>query len=105
MKNGFACLLSYNQALRQQNNGVMPCMNQAMASRQVDSICAFATDGRVAAYDLISLHDDRGLFSSLSRCTIGFCSTSKAVSSILPPQHAKFTPSLTVKKDPSATRS
>jgi osmoprotectant transport system permease protein len=37
-------------------------MYQAMANREVDVICAFATDGRIAAYDLAPLEDDRGFF-------------------------------------------
>ncbi len=37
-------------------------MYQAIASREVDVICAFATDGRIAAFDLQPLQDDRGFF-------------------------------------------
>jgi osmoprotectant transport system permease protein len=37
-------------------------MYQAIANREVDVICAFATDGRIAAYDLMPLDDDRGFF-------------------------------------------
>lgn len=37
-------------------------MYQAMANREVDVICAFATDGRIAAYDLTPLMDDRSFF-------------------------------------------
>ncbi|MBD3161002.1 MAG: ABC transporter permease subunit [Candidatus Eisenbacteria bacterium] len=37
-------------------------MVQAIANREVDVICAFATDGRIAAYDLKPLRDDRGFF-------------------------------------------
>jgi osmoprotectant transport system permease protein len=37
-------------------------MYQALINREVDVICAFATDGRIAAYDLIPLEDDRGFF-------------------------------------------
>jgi len=37
-------------------------MYQAIANREVDVICAFATDGRIAAYDLTPLDDDRGFF-------------------------------------------
>ena len=37
-------------------------MYQALADGQVDVICAFATDGRIAAYKLKVLHDDRSFF-------------------------------------------
>jgi len=37
-------------------------MYEAVARGQVDVICAFATDGRIAAYDLVTLKDDRGFF-------------------------------------------
>jgi osmoprotectant transport system permease protein len=37
-------------------------MYQAIANREVDVICAFATDGRIAAFDLQPLRDDRGFF-------------------------------------------
>jgi osmoprotectant transport system permease protein len=37
-------------------------MYQAVASGKVDVIAAFATDGRIAAYDLQPLEDDRGFF-------------------------------------------
>ena len=37
-------------------------MYQAIAQGEVDVICAFATDGRIAAYDLMPLLDDRGFF-------------------------------------------
>jgi glycine betaine/choline ABC-type transport system substrate-binding protein len=37
-------------------------MYQAMANREVDVICAFATDGRIAAYYLTPLEDDRDFF-------------------------------------------
>ncbi len=37
-------------------------MYQAVADGQVDVICAFATDGRIAAYNLKVLHDDRSFF-------------------------------------------
>jgi osmoprotectant transport system permease protein len=37
-------------------------MYQAIANREVDVICAFATDGRIAAFDLEPLRDDRGFF-------------------------------------------
>lgn len=37
-------------------------MYQALAKGKVDVICAFATDGRIAAYDLVTLEDDRHFF-------------------------------------------
>jgi glycine betaine/choline ABC-type transport system substrate-binding protein len=37
-------------------------MYQAVAAGEVDVISAFATDGRIAAYDLQPLEDDRGFF-------------------------------------------
>jgi len=37
-------------------------MYQAIANREVDVICAFATDGRIAAFELHPLEDDRGFF-------------------------------------------
>ncbi|MDY6971618.1 MAG: glycine betaine ABC transporter substrate-binding protein [Thermodesulfobacteriota bacterium] len=39
-------------------------MYKAIAKGQIDVICAFATDGRIAAYDLKSLKDDRQFFPS-----------------------------------------
>jgi osmoprotectant transport system permease protein len=37
-------------------------MYQAVAKGEVDVICAFATDGRIASYDLKTLRDDRRFF-------------------------------------------
>jgi len=37
-------------------------MYEAVAKKQVDVICAFATDGRIAAYDLKTLADDKSFF-------------------------------------------
>ncbi len=37
-------------------------MYDAVAKSEVDVICAFATDGRIAAYNLKPLEDDRGFF-------------------------------------------
>ncbi len=37
-------------------------MYRAVAREQVDIISAFATDGRIAAYNLLALEDDRGFF-------------------------------------------
>lgn len=39
-----------------------PLMYEAVAREQVDVISAFATDGRIEAYDLITLADDRRAF-------------------------------------------
>jgi len=37
-------------------------MYRAIAQGEVDVICAFATDGRIPAYDLLPLEDDQGFF-------------------------------------------
>ena len=37
-------------------------MYRAIARKEVDVICAFATDGRIAAYNLRMLEDDKGFF-------------------------------------------
>jgi glycine betaine/choline ABC-type transport system substrate-binding protein len=37
-------------------------MYEAVAKGEVDAICAFATDGRIASYDLKPLRDDRRFF-------------------------------------------
>ena len=37
-------------------------MAEALSQGEVDVICAFATDGRIAAYNLLPLADDRGYF-------------------------------------------
>lgn len=37
-------------------------MYKALAQGEVDLICAFSTDGRIPAYDLEPLEDDRGFF-------------------------------------------
>lgn len=37
-------------------------MYEAIRGEQVDVICAFSTDGRIAEYDLAVLEDDRGFF-------------------------------------------
>jgi glycine betaine/choline ABC-type transport system substrate-binding protein len=37
-------------------------MYQAMAKREIDVICAFATDGRISAFDLKPLEDNRDFF-------------------------------------------
>ena len=37
-------------------------MYKAVAQGEVDVICAFATDGRIAAYNLLPLKDDKQFF-------------------------------------------
>jgi len=37
-------------------------MYKAVADKAVDVICAFATDGRIPAYNLVILNDDKGFF-------------------------------------------
>src|SRR6056297_3982814 len=37
-------------------------MYKALADGAVDVICAFATDGRIAAYNFFSLEDDKNFF-------------------------------------------
>ena len=37
-------------------------MYEAIRKKEVDVICAFATDGRIAAYNLKPLKDDRNFF-------------------------------------------
>jgi len=37
-------------------------MYKAIANNEVDVICAFATDGRIQAYNLVPLEDDKGFF-------------------------------------------
>ena len=44
---------------RQMDPGLM---YKACADEAVDVICAFATDGRIAAYDLVTLEDDKRFF-------------------------------------------
>lgn len=46
---------------RQMDPGLM---YKACANGDVDLICAFATDGRIAAYDLFTLEDDKKFFPS-----------------------------------------
>jgi osmoprotectant transport system permease protein len=45
-------------------------MYEAIAKDQVDVICAFATDGRIAAYDLKILEDDKGFFPPYYACPV-----------------------------------
>ncbi len=49
----------FPQPPRQMDPGLM---YRAVADGAVDVICAFATDGRIEAYDLVILEDDRGFF-------------------------------------------
>lgn len=49
----------FAEAPRQMDPGLM---YQALADGAVDLIDAFATDGRIEAYDLVTLEDDRGFF-------------------------------------------
>ncbi len=37
-------------------------MYKAVAEKMVDVICGFATDGRIRAFDLVALDDDKGFF-------------------------------------------
>ncbi len=37
-------------------------MYEAISREEVDIICAFATDGRIAAYNLVTLEDDKNIF-------------------------------------------
>lgn len=45
-------------------------MYQALAAGEVDVICAFATDGRISAYDLVVLEDDRACFPPYDACPV-----------------------------------
>ena len=45
-------------------------MYKAVAQGEVDVICAFATDGRIDAYDLFVLKDDRGFFPRYLPCPV-----------------------------------
>ena len=38
------------------------CLSQSSPKKEVDVICAFATDGRIEAYQLKPLQDDRDFF-------------------------------------------
>ena len=51
--------LSFPAEPRQLDPGLM---YKACAEGSVDVICAFATDGRIAAFDLVTLEDDKGFF-------------------------------------------
>jgi glycine betaine/choline ABC-type transport system substrate-binding protein len=45
-------------------------MCEALSGGEVDVICAFATDGRIAAYGLRVLQDDQNLFPPYDACVI-----------------------------------
>ena len=51
--------LEFAEAPKQMDPGLM---YKACADGAVDIICAFATDGRIAAYDLKTLEDDKNFF-------------------------------------------
>ena len=51
---------TYGLKFREQRSMDSSLMYQAAASGQVDVISAFSTDGRIAAFDLTVLEDDRG---------------------------------------------
>lgn len=53
---------AYGLQFRQVRDFDAALMYQAIANREVDVICAFATDGRIAAFNLHPLRDDRGFF-------------------------------------------
>ncbi len=50
----------YGLAFAKQRSMDPSLMYQAIADRQVDVISAYSTDGRIAAFDLVVLRDDRG---------------------------------------------
>ncbi len=53
---------AYDLEFRSVQSLAATLMYKAIADGQVDVICAFATDGRIAAYDLQMLEDDRSFF-------------------------------------------
>ncbi|MBC2717677.1 MAG: ABC transporter permease subunit [Desulfobacteraceae bacterium] len=53
-------------------------MYQAIVGNEVDVICAFATDGRIKAYNLFPLHDDRNFFPPYYAAPIIRLETSEA---------------------------
>lgn len=52
---------AYGLAFRARRSMDPALMYQAVAAGEVDVISAFSTDGRIAAYDLVLLADDRGV--------------------------------------------
>ncbi|MBD3393696.1 MAG: glycine/betaine ABC transporter substrate-binding protein [Chitinivibrionales bacterium] len=51
--------LAFDREPREMDSGLM---YKAVADGAVDVICGFATDGRIRAFDLVSLEDDRNFF-------------------------------------------
>jgi osmoprotectant transport system permease protein len=51
--------MEFERAPLQMDSGLM---YKACADGDVDVVCAFATDGRIAAYELVTLEDDKGFF-------------------------------------------
>jgi glycine betaine/choline ABC-type transport system substrate-binding protein len=45
-------------------------MYKAVAQHEVDVICAFATDGRIDAYGLLALNDDKDFFPRYYPCPV-----------------------------------
>ena len=56
-----ALVATYGLAFRAQRSMDSSLMYQAVAGGQVDVISAFSTDGRIAAFDIVLLEDDRGV--------------------------------------------
>ena len=56
-----ALVAAYGLAFRAQRAMDPSLMYTALRERQVDVISAFSTDGRIAAFDLAVLDDDRGV--------------------------------------------
>ena len=52
---------TYRLAFREQRSMDPALMYGAVQAREVDVISAYSTDGRIAAYDLVLLEDDRGV--------------------------------------------
>jgi glycine betaine/choline ABC-type transport system substrate-binding protein len=53
----------YGWSLGKEPKGMDPgLMYKAIAEGDVDLICGFATDGRIPAFDLVMLEDDKGFF-------------------------------------------
>lgn len=53
---------AYNLHFQQVRDMAPELMYKALANGEIDVICAFATDGRIAAYDLMTLDDDLQFF-------------------------------------------
>jgi glycine betaine/choline ABC-type transport system substrate-binding protein len=53
----------YGWSLDKEPKGMDPgLMYKAIAEKDVDLICGFATDGRIPAFDLVMLEDDKQFF-------------------------------------------